>query len=585
MAVQWGLAGVPGGGFDYLDSLQQIGSLALQKQQQQFGDMRLQQGRTQMQAREQAAGMARGGDFAGARQTAALGGDFDFASALGGLREDQLGQVQRELDTIGMLAPQLKRVPLEQRAQVAIPILKQAGFSDQELANADWTDAGIDGAYALSAAGKAALAQQMALAAERAKPRVVGSGGALIDGSGQVLFQQPKEADWVFDSESGSWLMKPGTGSPGVTAGMPGGQSMTQPQTTGPDVFNRMVSAESGGRQFAAGGGALTSPKGAVGIAQVMPGTAPEAARLAGLPWDAQRYRGDPEYNRALGEAYYNKQLADFGDPMKAAAAYNAGPGAVRRAIQKGGQNWQQHVPAETQAYLDKVFGGQGAPGTPGVINVRPPKSRQENAPSGYRYRGDGTLEAIPGGPADPRTATARNVQSNRKAEGDLRKQFDALPEVKNFKTARQQYYSLRDIALNPSASAADDIAVIFSFMRTLDPTSTVREGEFATAQNAAGIPDRLRNYYNQLAQGNRLNPQQRRDMVATAYKGYARFRDAYNTAAESYRGYARDYGVSPDNVARTYTPDRKPGDKPKAALQKGQTQKLGNGITIKALN
>ena len=584
MAVNWGLAGAPGGGFDYLDSLREIGNLALQKQQQQFGDMRLQQGRTQMQAREQAAGMARGGDFAGARQAAALGGDFDFYEALGGLDKDKQGRLQQEFDTIETLSNQLRTVPPEQRAAYGIPLLKQAGFNDAELADVDWSDRGLDAARAFSSQGKAALKQQAELAFELAKPRVVGSGGALV-ANGQVVYQQPKEADWVFDSESGSWLMKPGTGSPGVTAGMPGGQSMTQPQQTDQGVFNRMVSAESGGRQFASGGGALTSPKGAVGIAQVMPGTAPEAARLAGLPWDAQRYRGDPEYNRALGEAYYNKQLADFGDPMKAAAAYNAGPNRVREAVRKGGPNWQQHIPAETQAYLNKVFGGQGAPGTPGVINVRPPKSKQDTPPSGYRWRSDGTQEPIPGGPADPRRETVQSAQNNRKAEGDLRKQFDALPEVKNFKTARQQYYSLRDIALNPSASAADDIAVIFSFMRTLDPTSTVREGEFATAQNAAGIPDRLRNYYNQLAQGNRLNPQQRRDMVATAFKGYARFRDAYNTAAESYRGYARDYGVSPDNVARTYTPDRKPGDKPKAALQKGQTQKLGNGITIKALN
>jgi hypothetical protein len=55
------------------------------------------------------------------------------------------------------------------------------------------------------------------------------------------------------------------------------------------DVFERgILGAESGHRQFDEEGRTLRSPKGAAGIAQVMPGTAPEAAKLAGLPFDEQ---------------------------------------------------------------------------------------------------------------------------------------------------------------------------------------------------------------------------------------------------------------------------------------------------------
>lgn len=126
-------------------------------------------------------------------------------------------------------------------------------------------------------------------------------------------------------------------------------------------TFERMLRVESGGKQFDRSGRPLTSSAGAIGIAQVMPKTAPEAARLAGLPFDDNRYRNDPEYNRALGEAYFEKQLADFGDERLAAAAYNAGPGAVRRALQKGGPDgWINHVPRETQKYVQSVFGGGG---------------------------------------------------------------------------------------------------------------------------------------------------------------------------------------------------------------------------------
>ena len=151
------------------------------------------------------------------------------------------------------------------------------------------------------------------------------------------------------------------------TGGLVGGEGMPG---AGGDTFSRMIGVESRGKQFDRSGKPLTSPAGAIGIAQVMPGTAPEAARLAGLPFDDNRYRNDPDYNLALGKAYYEKQLADFGDERLAAAAYNAGPGAVRRALQKGGpDNWINHVPRETQNYVRDVFGaapaGRGSAGAP----------------------------------------------------------------------------------------------------------------------------------------------------------------------------------------------------------------------------
>ncbi|QGP80356.1 transglycosylase SLT domain-containing protein [Sphingobium sp. CAP-1] len=114
----------------------------------------------------------------------------------------------------------------------------------------------------------------------------------------------------------------------------------------------------------------LTSPKGAIGPAQVMPGTAPEAAKLAGLSWDEQKYRTDHGYNLALGEAYYAKQLATFGDPLMAAAAYNAGPGSaekgtgLRGAIAKAkarGGSWRDYLPAETKDYVEKFAQRIGA--------------------------------------------------------------------------------------------------------------------------------------------------------------------------------------------------------------------------------
>ena len=126
-------------------------------------------------------------------------------------------------------------------------------------------------------------------------------------------------------------------------------------------IFGAMLMAESGGRQFDKNGKPLTSSAGAVGIAQIMPGTGPEAAKLAGLPWDPERYRNDPQYNAALGYAYFQQKLKENnGDTAKAVAAYNAGQGRVQQAERRAaatGQPFTNFLPAETQGYLQKVLG------------------------------------------------------------------------------------------------------------------------------------------------------------------------------------------------------------------------------------
>ena len=141
---------------------------------------------------------------------------------------------------------------------------------------------------------------------------------------------------------------------PAAVAGQP--QVLTPITGAVPDALWRaQIGQESGGNQFGDNGQPLTSPKGATGIAQVMPGTAPEAAQLAGVPFDPQRYKTDPAYNEMLGRAYMGAQMQKFGDPVKALAAYNAGPQRVADAMERHGENWLRHMPAETQDYVARI--------------------------------------------------------------------------------------------------------------------------------------------------------------------------------------------------------------------------------------
>jgi len=162
-------------------------------------------------------------------------------------------------------------------------------------------------------------------------------------------------------------------------------------------VFGRMTTQESGNNHFnPKTGGPTTSPAGAIGLTQVMPKTGPEAARMAGLPWRPDVFgrgrTGDPtldreaeDYNRQLGQAYYKEQFKTFGDPYKAAAAYNAGPEAVRIALekaQKQGGDYLSYLPKETQDYVRIVSGGKAGPVS--SLNVGGPQAGlASGAPTG----------------------------------------------------------------------------------------------------------------------------------------------------------------------------------------------------------
>lgn len=143
---------------------------------------------------------------------------------------------------------------------------------------------------------------------------------------------------------------------PEASSASGGAASVAPTPTRGTDAAYAAVVGIEGGTNR--DGSFRTSPAGAIGPAQMMPGTAPIAARLAGLPFDPVRLRSDARYNLALGRAYYDDLLRQFGGDMeKAAAAYNTGPGNVRKALARaeaaGSSDWVAFLPfKETRDYV-----------------------------------------------------------------------------------------------------------------------------------------------------------------------------------------------------------------------------------------
>lgn len=125
-----------------------------------------------------------------------------------------------------------------------------------------------------------------------------------------------------------------------------------------------------------------------------------------------------------------------------------------------------------------------------------------------------------------------------------------------DFRSESKEFVKVRDAygrILSTDASAAGDLALIFNYMKMLDPGSVVREGEFATAQNSAGIPERIRAQYNRVRSGERLTEITRADFLQQAKNLYETGADTQSYLEAEYKTYAEEYGFKPSRIVINY--------------------------------
>jgi hypothetical protein len=124
-----------------------------------------------------------------------------------------------------------------------------------------------------------------------------------------------------------------------------------------------------------------------------------------------------------------------------------------------------------------------------------------------------------------------------------LRKEYGGLTSVENMPTIAEAYNSLQ--SLGKSGTKADDLAILYKFMKALDPTSVVREGEAYMVKATGGLLGLMGSYVNQL-QGSKegtFDNATRTEIVNTAGR-------LYNEAVKSWQ-QERDYYTQLSNINR----------------------------------
>jgi len=151
----------------------------------------------------------------------------------------------------------------------------------------------------------------------------------------------------------------------------------------------------------------------------------------------------------------------------------------------------------------------------------------------------DGTVQTRTKG-----VAPSAGGGSKETAEG-LRKEF--TNQTTQYRGVSDAFQKIKSAALNPSA--ANDLSLIFGYMRALDPASTVREGEFANAQNAGGIDATVRNVYNKVVSGERLTQAQRQDFLQSAYGLVESQAPNVQQTIDRYTAIAGRAGLNPEDI------------------------------------
>ena len=105
--------------------------------------------------------------------------------------------------------------------------------------------------------------------------------------------------------------------------------------------------------------------------------------------------------------------------------------------------------------------------------------------------------------------------------------------------------------------SAAGDVALIFNYMKMLDPGSVVRESEYAVAANAAGVPQRIRALWNRTLDGERLSQATRTDFADTAERLFKQQSGSQKKLISEYGRLAERAGIDAQDVIIDYTTDQ----------------------------
>lgn len=158
----------------------------------------------------------------------------------------------------------------------------------------------------------------------------------------------------------------------------------------------------------------------------------------------------------------------------------------------------------------------------------------------------------------------SRELMAKLKADADkkklglettegYRKEINALPEVKQYKEAATALDKIERAYTTAKAGnqGADDVAMVYGYIKLLDPGAAVQQGDIANAQASDNrAAQQMIGIYNSLLQGGKLSQGARDNLYAAAHRQIGAYESKYTQAVDRYRALATKNEVDPNEVA-----------------------------------
>ena len=174
-----------------------------------------------------------------------------------------------------------------------------------------------------------------------------------------------------------------------------------------------------------------------------------------------------------------------------------------------------------------------------------PKERRIVKGNDGFQYYADTEERVLPNVVKTP------DVKDSFGNQDKLRDDFRA--DSKEFKGVRDSYARILRIGAK-DATPAGDLALIFNYMKMLDPGSVVRESEFANAAASGSFGERVKAAYGKVERGERLSEVMRQDFVQQAAALYQSQLGSHESTKAEYSNLATKYGFEPEDIVFDYT-------------------------------
>ncbi len=179
-------------------------------------------------------------------------------------------------------------------------------------------------------------------------------------------------------------------------------------------------------------------------------------------------------------------------------------------------------------------------------------------------------IKALPGILEAQAKAEAEAPQKALQAESEVRKEIQSNDTLKRFREQMSAAGTVNSLANKPNPTNADDLSLIYAYVKLLDPGSVVREGEIKLTQQATPQLQRLLMTYNRLFsdKGGLLDNQTRQNYLEAAQAVEHSSRAAVRPEFEKYKKIAEERGISLDKIFNADELQRLSGATPAAPAQ-----------------